>query len=101
MVHTTFIPEDAWQLVQALYWAAWILLALFSIVGVTSLVFVWHECYSPARRKPFLRSRPSITPHSPPQTSRPRFVMLRLAQIVLTAPRRAAPVTAQGDAERE
>ena len=101
MWHLNLVSETTIQLVEALYWAAWILLGLFSIVGVTSLVFVWHECYRPARRKPSLRSRPSIAPHSPPQTLRPRFVIVRLAQIVLTAPRRAAPVTAQGNAERE
>ena len=101
MEHLILVPETARQLIQALYWAAWILLGLFSIVGLTSLAFVWHECYRPARRKPYLRSRPGITPHFPPQTSRPRFIMVRLTQIVLTAPRRAALVTAQGNARRE
>jgi hypothetical protein len=101
MEHLNLVPETAWQLVKALYWAAWILLGLFSIVGLTSLAFVWHECYRPARRKPYLRSRPGIAPHFPPQASRPRFVMVRLAQIVLRAPRHAAPLTAQGNAERE
>ena len=102
MGHPTLISEAAPHLIEALYWAAWILLALSSIVGLTSLVFIWQECYRPAGREPYLlRRRASIAPHSPPQTSRPRFVMARLTQIVLTAPRSAAPVTAQGNAERE
>jgi hypothetical protein len=102
MGHPTLIPEAAPHLMQALYWAGWILSGLSSIVALTSLVFVWHECYRPAGREPHvLWSRTSIARHSPPQTSRPRFVMVRLTQIVLTAPGRAAPVTAQGNAGRE
>ncbi len=88
MWHPTLIPEAVRRLDQVLYVVAWILLGLSSIAGLISLVFMWHESCRPAGREPYpLWSRTSIAPHSPPQTSRPRFVMVPLTQIVLTAPR--------------
>jgi len=56
--------EAALQLNQALlYWMAVLLLGLACLAGLTSLVFVWRECFrSPAPPKSFGRGSPSPLP---------------------------------------
>lgn len=96
-------PESLLQLYPTLLlWIAWIFIGFAWLAGVTSLVFVWRECFCSAIRQPVLpRSMDCPAPHPPPETVRPRFALLPLIRIVLTAHRRAAPVTAEANDERE
>jgi hypothetical protein len=96
-------PEAALQFNQALlYWTAWMLLGFACLAGLTVLVFVWRECFGSSPRQPVLpRSMNSPAPHPLPETVGPRFALLPLIRIALTTRRRAAPVTAEDNDERE
>ena len=95
--------EAALHLNQALlYWMAVLFLGLACLAGLTVLVFVWRECFGSSARHPVLpHGMDSPGLHRPQETLRPRFALLSVIRIALTTHRRAAPLPAEANDERE
>ncbi len=81
-------PDSLLQDYQTLPpWIAWMFIGFACLGLLTFLVFLWHECFPPPRRRNVLPEPPRI-----------RFAQLPVIRIVLPTHRGAAPVgTEHGD----